>query len=80
MEIYCSFNTYDHVSGHQDRHRLWWQCSQVEQLYCICDGLVKVMVTRSMMNVILYRDKYLLPLKHAAVYVGNTRSTTNMSL
>jgi hypothetical protein len=59
--------TYQHVSGHQDRHKLWWQLSLVEQLNCVCDGLVKAAVTCSLMSATPRREKYLLLLEHAAM-------------
>ena len=72
--------TYQHVSSQQDRDKLWGQLSLVEQLNCVCNGLAKSVVTRSLMSTIPCRDKYLLPLEHAAVYVGNAKSTTDVSV
>ena len=70
---------YQHVSSHQDRHKLWWQLSLVEQLNCVYDGLAKAAVRRSLMGATPRKDRYLLPLEHAAVYVGNDKSTTDVS-
>ena len=36
--------TYYRVSVHQDRHRLWWQVSLVEQLNYVCNELMKAAV------------------------------------
>ena len=71
--------SYQHVSGHQDRHKLWWQLSLIEQLNCVCDRLAKAAVLLSMMDAIPRRDKYLLPLEHDAVYISNKKSTTYVS-
>ena len=70
---------YQHVSGHQDRHKLWWQLSLVEQLNCVCDGLAKAAVTRSLMDATPRTDRYLLSLEHEAVYVGDDKSKTDVS-
>ena len=70
---------YQHASGHQDCHKLWWQLSLIEQLNCVCNGLAKAAVTRSLMDATPRRDKYLLPLEHAAVYVGDAKLTTDVS-
>ena len=70
---------YQYVSSHQDCHKLWWQLSLVEQLNCVCNGLAKAAVTRSLMSATPRKDKYLLPLEHAAVYVGDAKSTTDVS-
>ena len=68
------------MSGHQDRHKPWWKLTLVEQLNCVCDGLAKAAVTHSMMDASPRRDKYLLPLGHAAVYVRDAKSTIDMSV
>ena len=70
---------YQHVSVHQDRHKPWWKLTLVEQLNCVCDGLAKAAVTHSMMDAGPRRDKYLLPLEHAAVYIGDAKPTTDVS-
>jgi hypothetical protein len=38
---------YEDVSGHQDRYKPWWQLTLAEQLNCVCDGLAKATVFRS---------------------------------
>ena len=67
------------MSGHQYRHKPWWKLTLAEQLNCVCDGLAKAAVTHSMMDANPRRDKYLLPLEHTAVYVGDAKSTTDVS-
>ena len=51
----------------------------MEQINCVCDGLAKAVMTRSLMSVTMHRDKYLLPLKYAAMYVENPKFTTDVS-
>ena len=59
---------------------MWWKLYLMEQLNCVCNGLAKAAVMRSLMSVIPHRDKYLLPLGYATTYAGNTKSTTNVSV
>ena len=47
---------YQHVSGHQDCHKLWWQLSLVEQLNCVCNGMAKAAVIRSCMDATPRKD------------------------
>ena len=41
--------TYEHVYGHQDRKKLWWNLPLEAQLNCVCDGLAKAAVSRSLL-------------------------------
>ena len=70
---------YQYESGHQDRHKLLWQLYQMEQLNCVCNRLVKTVVTRSLMDVTPHRDIYLLPLEHIVMHGREERSTTDLS-
>ena len=71
--------TYEHVFGHKDQHKVWWQLTLVEWLNCFYDKLAKAAVTHSLMSTILCRDKYLLSLEHAAMYVGDPKYITKVS-
>ena len=53
--------TYEHVAAHQDKKKTWWQLSLEEQLNCVCDGLAKAAVYRSLMDETPRSNTYLLP-------------------
>ena len=66
---------YEHVSGHQDRYKLWWQLTLAEQLNCVCDGLAKAAVFRSIQQRDSRNERFLLPLERAAVFVSGVKQT-----
>jgi hypothetical protein len=70
---------YKHVDSHQDRHKLWWQLTLEEQLNCVCDGLAKAAVSRSMEDPLPRNINQLLPLEKAAVFVNGNKLTTDVS-
>ena len=51
----------------------------VEQRNCVCDGLADPAMMCSLMSAIPRKDTYLLHLEHAAIYVGDAKSTTDVS-
>jgi hypothetical protein len=51
----------------------------LEQLNYVYNGPSKPAVTRSLMGTTPRRDKYMLPLEHAAVYVGDAKLTIDVS-
>ena len=71
--------TYEHVYGHQDRKKLWWNLTLEAQLNCVCDGLAKETVSHSLLLALPRQEKYLLPMEHAAVFVREEKSTTDVS-
>ena len=70
---------YEHVSAHQDRKKTWWQLTLQEQFNCVCDGLAKAAVARSMMETVPRKCSYLLPLEKAAIYVDGKKSTSDIA-
>ena len=71
--------TYKHIAAHQDKKKTWWQLSLEEQLNCVCDGLAKAAVYRSLMDKTPHTNTYLLPLEKAAVIVKGEKSTTDIA-
>ena len=68
---------YEHVDSHQDKKRFWWQLSLEEQLNCVCDGLAKAAVYRSMAGRAARKGVQLLPREKAAIVVNGTKLTTD---
>jgi len=71
--------TYEHVYWHQYQKTLWWNLPLIAQLNCVCNGLAKTAVSRSLLSVLPRPEQYLLPLEHAAVFVQEEKSTTDVS-
>ena len=71
--------TYEHVAAHQDKTKTWWQLTLKEQLICVCNGLAKAAVYRSLMDETPCSNSYLLPLEKAAVIVKGEKSTTDIA-
>ena len=67
---------YEHVDSHQDKHKLWWHLTLEEQLNCVCDGLAKKAVHRSMTRLPGPEERYLLPEERAAVFVDGKKLTS----
>ena len=70
---------YEHVSAHQDKKKTWCQLTLEEQFNCVCDGLAKAAVARSMMDALPRKCSYLLPLEKAAIYVDGKKSTSDIA-
>ena len=49
--------TYEHVFGHKDQHKVWWQLTLVEWLNCFYDKLAKAAVTHSLISAVPCKDK-----------------------
>ena len=70
---------YEHVSGHQDRYKPWWRLTLAEQLNCVCDGLAKAAVFRSIQQLGSRKEPFILPLERAAVFVSGVKQTSDVS-
>ena len=70
---------YEHVSGHQDRYKLWWQLTLAEQLNRVCDGLAKAAVFRIIQQRDSRTERFLLPLERAAVFVSGVKQTSDVN-
>ena len=73
--------SYGHVDAHMDRHLLWHQLTLEQQLNVMCDSLAKSSVSWSISfdPTLADRGKQLLPRELAALYVRNTKETSDPS-
>ena len=71
--------SYEHVDGHQDRHKTWRELRLVEQLNVVCDLLAKSGVDRSLATPLPRRGRQILPLEKAAVFANGHKLTTDVS-
>ena len=70
---------YEWVESHQDRYKLWFQLSLVQQLNCLCDSLAKSAVAWSIEPGSPDNRNPHLPRESAAIYIRSVNQTSNVA-
>ena len=67
--------TYEHIYGHQDRKKLWWNLPLEAQLNCVCKvgGVMQPADSSPLAGTVS------LPLEHAAIFIREEKSTSDVS-